>query len=184
MSLFCQDIDECATLNGGCDQNCTNTIGSYVCSCTEDGFAVDWSGHNCAVACPISGYVSFNGVCYKYFSDERVDYEEATQRCAADGGLLAMPKDNATNTFLANLSTRNRWVGVTDAVIEGQWVFQDGEPLTAVHYSNLLTDALTPGGNSHDCAYVWCNGRKGSSLRKAQCGNRPFFMCLTDPGLR
>ncbi|XP_066270954.1 fibrillin-2-like [Branchiostoma lanceolatum] len=44
--LFCEDINECTTLNGGCSQTCTNTIGSYNCSCTE-GFVLDLDGHNC-----------------------------------------------------------------------------------------------------------------------------------------
>ena len=29
------DEDECLTNNGGCDQNCTNTIGSFMCNCTS-----------------------------------------------------------------------------------------------------------------------------------------------------
>ena len=29
------DIDECITNNGGCEQLCTNTIGSFNCSCTD-----------------------------------------------------------------------------------------------------------------------------------------------------
>ena len=36
LSLFCdvfEDIDECALNISGCNQNCTNTIGSYFCSC-------------------------------------------------------------------------------------------------------------------------------------------------------
>ena len=28
------DMDECQTNNGGCDQTCTNTPGSFGCSCT------------------------------------------------------------------------------------------------------------------------------------------------------
>ena len=27
------DVDECRTNNGGCNQTCTNTIGSFECSC-------------------------------------------------------------------------------------------------------------------------------------------------------
>ena len=38
------DIDECATGLDMCDHNCTNTPGSYVCSCYE-GYYED--GHRC-----------------------------------------------------------------------------------------------------------------------------------------
>ena len=31
--LATADINECDTDNGGCNQTCTNTIGSFVCSC-------------------------------------------------------------------------------------------------------------------------------------------------------
>ncbi|OAF71502.1 hypothetical protein A3Q56_00718, partial [Intoshia linei] len=33
----CQDIDECLVNNGGCEEKCTNTLGSYTCSCTTTG---------------------------------------------------------------------------------------------------------------------------------------------------
>ena len=29
----CAEVDECADQNGGCDHNCSNTAGSYHCSC-------------------------------------------------------------------------------------------------------------------------------------------------------
>ena len=31
--VFCVDTDECKDQNGGCGHNCSNTIGSYRCSC-------------------------------------------------------------------------------------------------------------------------------------------------------
>ena len=33
------DIDECLSLNGGCSHFCTNTEGSFFCSCRE-GFSL------------------------------------------------------------------------------------------------------------------------------------------------
>ena len=41
------DVDECATANGGCDQNCHNSIGSYNCSCNI-GFLLDEDNHGCS----------------------------------------------------------------------------------------------------------------------------------------
>lgn len=29
----CTDVNECSTNNGGCEQDCVNTIGSFKCSC-------------------------------------------------------------------------------------------------------------------------------------------------------
>ena len=40
------DVDECNTANGGCDHNCTNTVGSFICSC-DTGYQLDESGLNC-----------------------------------------------------------------------------------------------------------------------------------------
>ncbi|XP_019618512.1 PREDICTED: uncharacterized protein LOC109465602, partial [Branchiostoma belcheri] len=40
------DIDECETNNGGCAQICTNTIGSFQCSC-RDGFGLNTDGFTC-----------------------------------------------------------------------------------------------------------------------------------------
>ncbi|XP_002739246.1 uncharacterized protein LOC100366322 [Saccoglossus kowalevskii] len=42
----CVDIDECETDNGGCEQHCTNTEGSYYCYCQE-GMIVQEDGLSC-----------------------------------------------------------------------------------------------------------------------------------------
>ena len=40
------DINECITNNGGCEHNCTNTIGSYLCFCNI-GFKLTADNHSC-----------------------------------------------------------------------------------------------------------------------------------------
>ena len=40
------DINECDTINGGCEQTCTNAIGSFACSCIV-GYLLDENRLNC-----------------------------------------------------------------------------------------------------------------------------------------
>lgn len=40
------DMDECATNNGGCQHECLNTLGSYVCTC-HNGFTLHENGRDC-----------------------------------------------------------------------------------------------------------------------------------------
>ena len=44
--LCCIDVNECETLNGGCQQTCTNTDGSFSCDCTE-GYELEMGGTTC-----------------------------------------------------------------------------------------------------------------------------------------
>ena len=50
------DINECSNNNGSCEDTCTNTIGSYTCSCQSIGYHLDNDKHNCS------------GNNYKYFT--------------------------------------------------------------------------------------------------------------------
>ena len=40
------DIDECVEGTDGCDHNCTNTNGSYYCTCM-DGYELESDNHTC-----------------------------------------------------------------------------------------------------------------------------------------
>ncbi|CAI9722917.1 1 isoform X1 [Octopus vulgaris] len=45
-ATFFTDKDECAVKNGGCQQICKNTIGSYECAC-KNGFTLHENKHDC-----------------------------------------------------------------------------------------------------------------------------------------
>ena len=44
--LHSSDINECNTSKGGCDHTCTNSVGSYTCSC-NDGYELNFDDHAC-----------------------------------------------------------------------------------------------------------------------------------------
>lgn len=44
--VYSTDKDECALKNGGCQQICRNTIGSYQCAC-QNGFTLHENKHDC-----------------------------------------------------------------------------------------------------------------------------------------
>ncbi|XP_076807337.1 sushi, von Willebrand factor type A, EGF and pentraxin domain-containing protein 1-like [Clavelina lepadiformis] len=49
---ICADINECNTENGGCEQSCTNELGSYKCSCGEN-YRLLSDGKSCKlIVCP------------------------------------------------------------------------------------------------------------------------------------
>ena len=53
------DINECAVDNGGCEHNCTNTLGSSVCSCGP-GYILNGNGLTCDGMC-VYGYAKKGG---------------------------------------------------------------------------------------------------------------------------
>uniref|UniRef100_A0A5F8H493 Metalloendopeptidase n=1 Tax=Monodelphis domestica TaxID=13616 RepID=A0A5F8H493_MONDO len=46
---FFSDKDECSKDNGGCQHDCINTFGSYICQC-KNGFVLHENGHDCKEA--------------------------------------------------------------------------------------------------------------------------------------
>ena len=44
--VHCIDINECSEGTAGCAHICTNTIGSYVCSC-DQGYRLESDGRTC-----------------------------------------------------------------------------------------------------------------------------------------
>ena len=64
--FFLIDEDECAKNNGGCQQSCNNTIGSYMCFC-NDGFVLHENLHDCK-----GNFICVSILCYfckNIFSD-------------------------------------------------------------------------------------------------------------------
>ncbi|KAI8488353.1 Collectin-11 [Branchiostoma belcheri] len=110
-------------------------------------------------ACPC-GYERFSerpDMCYKFSTDEK-NHTDAKSACQADGAHLAMPKDKATNDFLLkqvkayfvwNLFV---WIGLTDEVTEGIWVWEDGTTLGS--WDNWAQGRPYPNDRVLNCAML------------------------------
>ena len=44
---YSADVNECNVKNGGCSHKCTNTKGSYICSCPDPELTLAPDGRNC-----------------------------------------------------------------------------------------------------------------------------------------
>ncbi|XP_078700188.1 uncharacterized protein LOC144926973 isoform X2 [Branchiostoma floridae x Branchiostoma belcheri] len=128
--------------------------------------------------CPIPGYIPLNGACYKKFAEPKT-YAEARERCAADGGLIAMPRDRATNRFITNLHPGfMSWIGLTNINSEGQWVFEDGQTLESSDYSNWFHTEPNDAGGNEDCAQVRTRG----FWNDVRCSTTIGFTCQIGHG--
>ncbi|XP_078697881.1 perlucin-like protein isoform X1 [Branchiostoma floridae x Branchiostoma belcheri] len=141
--------------------------------------------------CP-SGYEQFCDMCYSFSADTK-NYTDARSACHAAGGHLAMPKDQATNDFLVQhirswylkalgLSYGQNtlyiyrywaWIGLTDEVKEGIWVWEDGTTLGTTGWSDWYTGRPVAHVTDRDCAawalylpsFVWEDYFCNSNLR-------------------
>ncbi|CAH1240493.1 CD209 [Branchiostoma lanceolatum] len=134
------------------------------------------------LTCP-SGYVQFQDSCFK-FSTDRKTYSQARSTCQADGGHLSLVKDEATNTFLlsqmetiyASFNTPHIYVGATDQVQEGTYVWDDGTPVTGWAGWAPGQPADVPPAMTSDCA-EWRLGSRGNGWVMDQCYFSQYYVC-------
>ncbi|XP_078598221.1 uncharacterized protein LOC144874190 [Branchiostoma floridae x Branchiostoma japonicum] len=134
----CYDWDQCSP--NPCENNgvCTDGVDSFTCACQDP-----YTGDRCQLACP-ADWASHGTECF-HLGESSGDYLRARSRCAAThNSLLAMPKDEATNTFIANLISSSQrpggryWIGLNDLhrdsaewqdTTDDRWTWEDNTPL-------------------------------------------------------
>ena len=62
------DIDECTHDTDGCEHNCNNTVGSFICSCNT-GYVLTMDGKSCTGKCnaylKFTYFLSHKNICNK-----------------------------------------------------------------------------------------------------------------------
>ena len=81
---------------------------------------------------------------YKAYATRKT-YLDARATCESDGAFLAFPRTPAENEFIGNLMPEDHiWLGFNDLGEEGEWMREDGLPITRYHFDWPLWAAGQP----------------------------------------
>ncbi|XP_046901542.1 CD209 antigen-like protein E isoform X2 [Hypomesus transpacificus] len=108
------------------------------------------------VYCCPNGWKKLNCSCY-YVSTERKNWTDSRQDCRDRGADLVILNSPEEQVFLNNLKKRV-WIGLTDTVTEGTFIWVDGTPLTTLKYwwgSQPDNYSKQPGSDGEDCAEIY-----------------------------
>ncbi len=101
-------------------------------------------------------YVGSVGGNHYYLSTNQLTWHQAQNQALANGGHLAVIPNAQTNTLLANaLSSGWAYIGFTDEVTEGTFLWVDGSPVT---YTNWNAGEPNNAGGGEDYATIAFNG--------------------------
>ncbi|XP_078669493.1 chorion peroxidase-like isoform X1 [Branchiostoma floridae x Branchiostoma belcheri] len=127
--------------------------------------------------CP-PGYTRHRRSCFKATQTAK-DFDSAAASCAEDGGILATPKDNDTNTFLVELKNQVStevpfWFGLSDRHVEGEWRWEDGTILQDGDFTNWLPGEPEISGRE-DCVNFLAG--TGAEWNDVPCRRRRGYIC-------
>ncbi|XP_036375393.1 lactose-binding lectin l-2-like [Megalops cyprinoides] len=132
----------------------------------------------CQGSCP-TGWASFNGRCFQYFTLEK-DWAEAESHCVSLGGHLASVHSEEENNFVKKLtlsynpSDGRFWLGLTDCYKEGTWRWSDGTETDFTEWNPSEPNNANGGENCllPDARSKWNDARCPIGYR---------FMCALQP---
>jgi hypothetical protein len=118
---------------------------------------------------------------YKVYSQNR-SWKEAKDLCESFGGRLAVITSEEQNRWVTGLMNAvglaEAWIGATDEVEEGKWVWVDGTPMV---YSNWDVGQPNNKGNVEHYLLIWV-GRNGQYKDNGKWADQPDVSTQHKPG--
>lgn len=104
--------------------------------------------------------IEFNGKHYKVF-EGKLSWHEAAEKCKEMGGLLASVKSAKANDFIVKVTAgKCVWLGASDEIKEGEWLWQDGTKAAFTSWAGHEPDNKH-GGTEHYLVINWPSYTKG-----------------------
>nr|XP_033785945.1 collectin-10 [Geotrypetes seraphini] len=112
---------------------------------------------------------------YYYIVKEERSYRDALTHCRIRGGTLAMPKDDAANSLIANYVSKaglfRVFIGINDVEKEGQFMYTDNTPLQ--NYSSWKENEPSDASGHEDCVEMLSSG----AWNDVECHLTIYFVC-------
>ena len=111
---------------------------------------------------------------YKIYGE--MNYTAAESQCKSDGALLAVPRFESENNFIADLITTIFWIGVNDIKEEGKFVTVEGD----LSYKNWYEGQPSnwPYSDGYDEDGVQLNWKSHGYWNDARIDRLYPFVCL------
>ncbi|XP_058414863.1 C-type lectin domain family 4 member E [Diceros bicornis minor] len=126
--------------------------------------------------CPLN-WVHFQSSCY-FFSTNVMSWTASLKNCSNVGAHLVVINTQEEQEFLFREKPREKefYIGLTDQVIEGQWQWVDGTPLTE---SLSFWDIGEPNNLAtvEDCATIRDSSNSRQNWNDVPCFFRQFWIC-------
>ena len=130
----------------------------------------------CALLSPVSGRL------YLYCADDERTFEDARAVCQGYGGDLVALATLDELAFLRDAGVAGIWLGLTDAVAEGTWMWVDG---VEASWGAWADGEPNDAGDGEDCASLRADGQ----WNDLSCDREVPYVCesvaprsATDPG--
>lgn len=114
-------------------------------------------------------------------SGDRVNWDDARQRCIDMGSDLAEPKDMVDFVEYIKESYNNSrntiWLGATDKAAEGEWFWLSGEPVPPAMWKGWPGKQPSGDGN---CMEIHWRQKDGFYMNDWYCRNKGYYACEID----
>ncbi|KAM6952041.1 uncharacterized protein PEZ65_008987 [Lycodopsis pacificus] len=118
-----------------------------------------------------SGWRKFENSCY-FVSTVKKNWASSRADCIAKGADLVIIDSRDEQAFVNGLTSNYAWIGLTDSVTEGTWMWVDGTPVTTTYWKGGQPDSF---GGNQDCGETWSSGVGGWS--DESCSYNQIFIC-------
>uniref|UniRef100_A0A3P8ZAU5 C-type lectin domain-containing protein n=1 Tax=Esox lucius TaxID=8010 RepID=A0A3P8ZAU5_ESOLU len=121
------------------------------------------------------GWVYFSSSLY-FISTAKKTWEDSRQDCVGRTADLLVINSLEEQVFIHGLNQEGFWIGLTDQVEEGKWMWVDGTELTTGFWDSGQPNSH--GGTDEDCIAKWLEeSAPEKSWHDVSCNKQVFWVC-------